>query len=360
MPRVTQASTKARRVSEIQARKQSVLEAARTVFAASGYPSAATDDIAVQAGVSVGTVYNFFASKEILFARTVESIGDEVLAGARVALEAGDSLESCVREIVRLRLAGYERQRLFFMVASDAGVSGAYPVPEAISERIMPLYYRYLDLVAKVLKRGVGDRSFEKMTPLSMAISMEGIINGFASYWTRPGVSQPLDRHVGQVTETLLRVFALNDRTRSVAGSAAVKRGREVYITRFDFERLRELISVARTFGGSDQAAHLDELAHALARARIVDARAVPQDVCTMNSRVRLRNIEKRIRRVVTLSFPADAGTQDRVSVLEPLGTALLGGRVGAAVAVAGRGVDGKYEIIEMLYQPESAGHYHL
>jgi regulator of nucleoside diphosphate kinase len=67
-----------------------------------------------------------------------------------------------------------------------------------------------------------------------------------------------------------------------------------------------------------------------LKRARIVAAEEVPPDVITINSRVELLDLESRERMEFTLVFPADENVNDgKISVLAPLGTAMLGYRVG-------------------------------
>ena len=67
-----------------------------------------------------------------------------------------------------------------------------------------------------------------------------------------------------------------------------------------------------------------------LERAQIVAPEGVPSDVITMNSRAELVDLESKERMEFTLVFPRDADIEEgRISVLAPLGTAMLGHRVG-------------------------------
>ena len=101
-------------------------------------------------------------------------------------------------------------------------------------------------------------------------------------------------------------------------------REQEIIITDVDLERLRPLL---------DATAAAESLDAELYRARIVPQREVPPDVVTMNSDVTYEDCESLARRTVRLVYPGDAdATQGRISVLAPIGSALLGLRVGQAI----------------------------
>ncbi|MGE5609522.1 MAG: nucleoside diphosphate kinase regulator, partial [Bacillota bacterium] len=108
---------------------------------------------------------------------------------------------------------------------------------------------------------------------------------------------------------------------------------RTISLTEFDRRRLSELVHVARSFSSRDQN-HLRQLRIELDRAEtVVDPSRIPPDVVTMNSKVRVRDIDSGEEMVYTLVFPADADLEEhRISVLAPIGTAILGYRVGDVV----------------------------
>jgi len=136
---------------------------------------------------------------------------------------------------------------------------------------------------------------------------------------------------------------------------------RQIYITRNDLARLEELLRTARTFSEERDSDYLGQLDALLEGSYTVSAREVPADVVTMNSRVRLTSADGGSSTVYTVVFPADAdAARQRVSVLAPLGAALLGCRVGQdAVWETPEGTR-RLRVAEMLYQPEAAGDYHL
>ena len=138
---------------------------------------------------------------------------------------------------------------------------------------------------------------------------------------------------------------------------------RTIHVTQHDMERLRALISSAssgRGGGGDDRdRPYLATLARELDQAVVVGPDEVPADVVTMNSRARLR--DGRRTWTMTLVFPEDANPEEgAISVLAPLGAALLGCRVGQTVTfrVPG-GAERACDILSVLYQPEAAGDLH-
>ena len=102
-----------------------------------------------------------------------------------------------------------------------------------------------------------------------------------------------------------------------------------------------------------------DELLAELDRARIVEPQAVPSNVVTMNSTVRFRVESSEREFSLTLVYPRDQG-EGTISILAPVGSALLGMTEGDAIAwpKPGGGVL-SLRIIEVTYQPERVGDFH-
>jgi len=137
-------------------------------------------------------------------------------------------------------------------------------------------------------------------------------------------------------------------------------RPREIFITSFDRERLEELIAVAGEFGNHDRK-DLDDLAVEVARAKVVEPKKVPPSVVTMNSKVILRDLDISEEMNYCLVFPKDADiASGAISVLAPVGTAILGYREGDIVEWPVPSGKRRIRIEKILYQPEAAGDFHL
>lgn len=135
---------------------------------------------------------------------------------------------------------------------------------------------------------------------------------------------------------------------------------RAIYITEYDIVRLRNLLEDAKATGyrGRDD---LKELEAELNRGTVVAPQEVPGDVITMNSKARLIDLDTGEEMIYTLVFPDDADIdQNKISVLAPIGTAMLGYRVGDTFEWQVPEGLRRLSVEEILYQPEAAGDYHL
>lgn len=135
---------------------------------------------------------------------------------------------------------------------------------------------------------------------------------------------------------------------------------RDIYITEFDLNRLRDVLK-ARINSKVRDRDHLDSLENELDRAHVVDPSAIPHDVVTMNSQVRIVDVDTGMENVYTLVFPSEASIPEKkISILAPIGTALLGSRAGGTVDWPVPAGMRTVKIKEVLYQPEASGDYHL
>ena len=135
---------------------------------------------------------------------------------------------------------------------------------------------------------------------------------------------------------------------------------KDIYITEFDLTRLKELVNVGISFKERDRD-YLESLRHELDRAHVVEPTAIPRDIVTMNSEVRIEDMDTGEQKVYTLVFPSEARiTEKKVSILAPIGTAMLGCRVGDTVDWPVPAGSRKVRIKEIPYQPEGAGRYDL
>lgn len=128
-----------------------------------------------------------------------------------------------------------------------------------------------------------------------------------------------------------------------------------ILVTEADLVRLHGLLAAQQRFDERDQE-HLDALRAELAAAVIVESDEVPADVVTMHSRVGVRDLERDVHTLYTLVPPAEADTlAGRLSVLAPLGTALLGRRAGEEIIFRSPAGERRLRLERILYQPEAA-----
>lgn len=135
-------------------RPSEIVEAARNVFLDRGFGAAKVEEIAQRAGVSKGTVYLYFPTKEALFEAVMRTNVLSVLDGAAGMLAAGDLpapvqlrllLETVYREMV-----GTDRRRLMHLIIAE----GPH-FPALLDFYHREVVSRGVGLIGEVLRRGI-------------------------------------------------------------------------------------------------------------------------------------------------------------------------------------------------------------
>jgi regulator of nucleoside diphosphate kinase len=130
---------------------------------------------------------------------------------------------------------------------------------------------------------------------------------------------------------------------------------RPIVVTRPDVERLRRLVESTRARRRWEEM-HVLALADELESAEVVEAERVPPDVVTMRSRVRVLDMVSGQAATYTICYPSEADLEaGRLSVLAPIGTALLGYREGDVVEWPVPGGVRVLKIEKLEHQPEAA-----
>ncbi|MBP7858136.1 nucleoside diphosphate kinase regulator [Candidatus Saccharibacteria bacterium] len=128
-----------------------------------------------------------------------------------------------------------------------------------------------------------------------------------------------------------------------------------IVITQFDYDRLQRLLAKKRPRDDFDRSLLVE-----LEKGDIVAPHKVPENVITMNSEVRLSDGSGKPL-TYWVVFPEDADlAANKLSVLSPVGCALLGYKVGDTVEVAAPSGSQKLRVEEIIHQPEREGNFDL
>lgn len=97
-------------------------------------------------------------------------------------------------------------------------------------------------------------------------------------------------------------------------------------ISQEDYQKISTILSVVET----DIA---DQLEEELGRAELVPSEELPQDIVSMNSKVTFVDLNTDKEQSVILAYPNEANIEEhKVSILAPVGAALIGLRVGQMI----------------------------
>lgn len=137
---------------------------------------------------------------------------------------------------------------------------------------------------------------------------------------------------------------------------------KKIYITKTDFEKIKNLIKnlkISRL--NSQDGKYLLDLEKEINRAEVVEPKNIPDDIITMNSKIEIKDLDSGEEMVYTLVFPENADiSQDKISILAPIGTALIGYKVGDTIEWTVPSGLIRLKVKKILYQPEAMGDFHL
>jgi len=197
---------KQRRDRERDLCRQDILSAAERVFSAAGFEAATMEAIAVEAGFSVGSLYNFFANKDDICRNVIEDIFGEM--AARLApLDASDGSSDALRAFVRIRMEDIERHRGFFKMLVAGGLAcskdpGNVPIHAQFVRFHTALITRLAEVIA-ALKSG-DDAGGED--PVIVALAVDGFVLAASRYWSNQDPSAPLCDKLPIIERMALRI----------------------------------------------------------------------------------------------------------------------------------------------------------
>lgn len=131
---------------------------------------------------------------------------------------------------------------------------------------------------------------------------------------------------------------------------------RKIYITEKDKTRLKKLFTTTIGFRNHDLK-NLKDLLNELERAEVIEDEDSMEDVIMMNSTVIVKDLDSGNDLVYTIVYPEQANSsENKISILAPIGTALLGYKVGDTIEWEVPAGKRRLKVKEILYQPETTG----
>lgn len=135
---------------------------------------------------------------------------------------------------------------------------------------------------------------------------------------------------------------------------------KSIYVTENDMRKLRALVQSSRDSRKINEK-NILILETELNKAKVMKSEEIPSDVITMHSEVQLLDLDTDEETTYRIVYPNQADIdKGYISILAPIGTALLGNSVGDIIEWSVPAGTAKWKVIKISYQPESAGDYQL
>lgn len=172
--------------------REEILVAAERVFVAKGYAAATIEEIAREAEVAIGTIYNFFRGKEELYDCFVERMAQEVMQTFETEVLPLEDPREAIRQLIKLRLAHFEQHYSFFQAIFQAEMGYRIDPGRMMPPVVREIYDRYIAHLAGIFQRGIDQGLFEPVDTLYYTLGLEGVITAFVAHWARVRSTEPL------------------------------------------------------------------------------------------------------------------------------------------------------------------------
>jgi AcrR family transcriptional regulator len=183
-------------------RKFKILNAAEHIFTKKGFDEARMDDIADETGLSKGTLYLYFKSKDDLVIATLDRIfqgvfkqldarkGDQVNATKAIAQFTEEAIRDYKR-MLRLMPVAYEFLALAFR--------------NKIVQKALKQYFRhYMDVLVPIIQRGIDSGEFRQVDAQEVAIAVGAIYEGTVLLWVYDSSTVDMEHHIRSSMKLLL------------------------------------------------------------------------------------------------------------------------------------------------------------
>ena len=181
------AAAKLREQARGQARdvfRVAILEAAERVFATRGFVESKVADIAREAGLAAGTLYNYFDSKEAIYQSICEVRGEEALAQARAIADSDAPPLDRLRRMIEWVLGHLESNAEKFLMHVQMRAAPEWEMKQVHGEASHNNYLAHLALMERVAGEAQKAGTLRKDVPApDLAATLAGITNGFIHSW---------------------------------------------------------------------------------------------------------------------------------------------------------------------------------
>jgi AcrR family transcriptional regulator len=182
-------------------RRAQIIEAALACFVREGYHNTTMDDIVAESGLSKGSLYWYFKSKDDLFAAALMSVFVDVGQEAVAALEQCTTASDKMRAVARAATGFGRAAEGFFNLFLEFWASS--PRREEASQLWVGLLAQYKDVVVQIIEQGVKNGEFKPVDAEQLVWAMMAAYDGLAAYiMLMPDLD--LDRISQVFVETLL------------------------------------------------------------------------------------------------------------------------------------------------------------
>ncbi len=194
-----------RKARELAQRKLEILTVAERLFARKGFFKTSMAEIAREAEFSVGSLYQFFPSKDAVYVALMEDKFAEYLALVQREVAAAKTALDQLDALIATKFGFFEKHRNFFRIYVTEWGVGECSIKGALGERISGLREQYLALLTRTMAAGIRRRVFKKLDAQEMAHLFDGMMNAIIHQWIASAGEELLTAKTETVRDVFLR-----------------------------------------------------------------------------------------------------------------------------------------------------------
>ncbi len=156
-------------------RRAEILDVALELLAESGYHDVTMREIAARTEFATGTLYNFFDSKEALYAEVVKTFGQKILSAIMTSLRTGsderEAISNYIHAVITVLMEKAPAVQLYYR--------GAHGLPKQLIDpdgEITQLREAGLQGIAAIIASGMEKGVFRGLNPRQAAVCLSGIM----------------------------------------------------------------------------------------------------------------------------------------------------------------------------------------
>ncbi|OGP83063.1 MAG: hypothetical protein A2V87_02030 [Deltaproteobacteria bacterium RBG_16_58_17] len=172
-----------RKEREFNLRRAEILIQAEKIFSAKGFYNTTVAEIANASGFAIGTLYQFFKSKEKLYTAVLTEKLEMMYAGIQKAVAEEPDLLKKIEVLVAAQFRFVENNTEFCSIFIRGDYLSLSEGSMELRARMIKDYTVYASFVEGVMRKGIRAGVLKKMDPRLMADALMGIINSYASKW---------------------------------------------------------------------------------------------------------------------------------------------------------------------------------
>ncbi len=194
------------KVVDKEAKKLEIMQAAIQVFSKKGVANTKMIDIATAASIGKGTIYEYFSSKEDIFATGFQYFFTGIEQNIQSALQESTHPEKQLQNLIRSSLnVFFEDHGEFAAIMMDFWAEGIRTKDNTINKTInlKLVYQMYREMLAEIIENGIAQDVFRKIDAVSFASFLIGALDGLMLQW----VLEPEIFDIKQIADTLCDGF---------------------------------------------------------------------------------------------------------------------------------------------------------